>query len=241
MTASKENTLSAPAERILEETRLKLALAREHAESLADYGLTAEWLDALATDIDAAVAIPSFEQQRSELHQLTATKDAKLEACTQWARQLRFRFAIVANVEPAANTLFPSRSLTQAERNESKLIALMPTLLQLARTHAPALAAAGQTEATLTQGDRLLADLIAANQAQEEYNLNRTAITAARRNAFNKLYDAVNRINQTGQLVYGPTSATGKLFASHWRRKFSSPATAFEPEATSPSTQSALD
>ena len=218
MTFTTDNAAPIPAERILEETRLKLALARDRVASLADFGITAEWLDTLAADIDAALAIPSYERQLAELQQLTAAKDARLAECLQWARQLRFRFEIVAKGNLLPSNPFPSRNLTQCDRNESKLIALMPTLLQLARTHAEALATAGQTEEIIATGDRHLADLVAANQAQEEYNLNRTAVTAQRRAAFNKLYDAVNRINRTGQMVYGPDTADGNLFASNWRR-----------------------
>lgn len=228
MTDSTANPLPVPGDRILEETRLKLALAREHLDSLADYGLTAEWLDAIAADIDATVAIPSFDRQRAELQQLTATKDAKLEECLQWARQLRFRFSIVAEGKQIPSNPFPTSSFSQAGRSETRIIALMPTLFQLARTHADALATAGHTDAILAQGEQLLTDLVAANQAQEEYNLNRTAITANRRAAFNRLYDAVNRINRTGQMVYGPDTGTGNLFASNWRRGSNTPETPTE-------------
>lgn len=222
MTAVNPSPLPVPAERILEETRLKLALAREHAETLATFGITAEWLERLAADIDTAVAIPSLQMQRAELRELTVRKDDKLAECVRWARQMRMRFSIANNGKPLATT-FPSKELTQSEKNESRLIALLPTLIQLARTYANQLATVGQTEATIAEGEQLLADLIATNQAQEEYSLARTSVTADRRAAYLKLYEAVNRINQIGQLVYADDPGTRRLFESNWNRGGSTP------------------
>ncbi len=216
MTTQDIPTIPIVLDRLLEEARLKLAIAREHVQELESFGITNDWLDQGESDIATAVSYPTFGQQRNELKSLTAAKDSKLEECVQWGRKLRFRMAIAAEEQKSLAVQFPSKDWNQAEKSESKLITLFPTLLQLARTQATALVSAGQTEADLSRGKQLLEELVAANQAQEEYNLKRTNVTAERRIAFRKLYDRVNRINKSGQMVYGVESAKGRLFRSSW-------------------------
>jgi len=203
-------------DRLTEEARLKLAVAREHVQELQSFGITNAWLDQFEQNIAKAVSYPTFEQQRNELKHLTAAKDSKLEECVRWGRKLRFRMTLVAKEQKDLTAKFPSKEWNQAEKNESTLIILLPTLLQLARTQATHLVGAGQTEAELGLGERLLDELVKANQAQEEYNLKRTTVTAERRLAFRQLYDQVNRINKSGQMVYGIDSAKGRLFRSAW-------------------------
>lgn len=216
MASSSIPAISVPLDQLLEEARLKLAIVRERVEDLKTFGITAEWIDQFEADIATAVSYPSFDQQRTELKALTAAKDAKLQECVQWGRKLRFRMSIVAQGKPTTVMQFPSKEWNQAEKNESRLITLFPTLLQLATSHATALVEAGQTEADLTLGETLLEELVAANQTQEEYNLKRTGVTAERRTAYRKLYDTVNRINKSGQLIYGTDTAEGRLFRSAW-------------------------
>lgn len=211
------STLAVSTERILEEARLKVAIAREKADDLKRYGITPEWLDELQTDIDTAIAYPTYEQQRNELRELTAIKDSKLNECVGWGRELRFRMSLAFKQRKHSGMQFPTKEWSQAEKNESRLIALFPTLLQLARSQATTLATLGQTEDDIATGERLLQELIKANQAQEEYQLKRTSITAQRRSAYRRLYDGVNRINHTGQMVYSNDTPNGRLFRSNWQ------------------------
>jgi FlaA1/EpsC-like NDP-sugar epimerase len=112
---------------------------------------------------------------------------------------------------------FPSQEWRNSEANESRMIALILSLIEISKQHQEALKKFGQTEEGIKEGEKLLANLKTANEAQEQYKFGRSTITAKRRQAFRKLYDGVNRINQTGQMVYGADTADGLLFHSNWR------------------------
>ncbi|NJL82397.1 MAG: hypothetical protein HC890_04520 [Chloroflexaceae bacterium] len=211
-----ELRLPAPNDRILEEARLKVALARQYLESLKEFGLTADWLNELEAACDRAEVLPTYEIQTGELKSLTAAKEAALDACVQWGRKLRYRLQLAFAETPSTGMQFPANDWRAAERNESRMISLFPSLLQLARQHGTVLATAGQTEAAIAEGETLLAALKAANETQEQYKYSRTTATNQRRRAFQGLYEGILRINQTGQMVFGRDSAEGNLFRSNW-------------------------
>lgn len=205
-----------PNEQILEETRLKIGIARTHLEGLGEFGITADWIDELAAAADEAEQLPTHAQQLSEQKSLTAAKDAALARCIQWGRKLRLRMNLAFDGKAAKGMQFPSKEFRDCDRNESKLIALMPSLIELARQHSPDLASAGQTSADITQGETLHSQLKAANETQEHYKFSRSATTSQRRQAFLNLYEKVLRLNQIGQMVYGTDTPQGRLFRSNW-------------------------
>jgi hypothetical protein len=211
-----DSSLPIPIDRILEETRLKLAIAEEHLSDLSSFGINQEWLNQLQKNIDAAVAIPILETQLAELKELTAIKDAKLAECLEWGQKLRLRIDLATKDKKLKGIEFPSKIWTQSQRNESKLITFFPTLINLAKTYAKALATVGQTPEEIKAGETMLQELIEANQNQEEYKLKRTNVTADRQSAYRILYDSVNRINQVGQMVYNDDEANKRLFRSNW-------------------------
>ncbi len=213
MTAS---SLSIPYDRILEEARLKIAIARQHLEALSTYGLTAAWIDDLEATADATQTIPPFGQQQGELKSLTAVKNAILRECVQWGQQLRLRLELAFEQHPPTGMQFPTQEWRESRRNDARMIALMPSLIKLARQHAPILATTGQTATDLAQGQALYQQLKAANEAQEQYKFARTTTTTQRRELYRKLYAGVNRINQLGQAVYGSETPNGQLFRSNW-------------------------
>jgi len=226
-----DTQLSVPRDRILEEARLKLAIAREHLDALSRFGINTDWLDQCEQDITAAQDTPSFSEQRDRLKALTAAKDAKLAECSQWGRELRLRLNLAYSKKEKPPVPFPSKDWAQAERSETKMIALLPRLIKIA-TQDSTLAKAGQTSADIDRGKQLLQELNDANQSQEEYNLNRTQETAQRRALYQQLYDNVNRINQVGQMVYTDDTKS-QLFRSNW---YPTSSTAYpEPENPDPS------
>ncbi|MGK7930269.1 MAG: hypothetical protein AB4041_02390 [Microcystaceae cyanobacterium] len=208
--------LPVPMNRILEEARLKVAIAKEHLNSLSTFGINQTWIDQFEQEIDTAVSIPIYEQQLSELKQLTSAKDAKLTECIEWGQKLRLRIDLASKQKQLTNVNFPSSHWSQAQQNESKLINLFPALIGLAKTHANVLENLGQTPQETKTGEQLLDDLIKANQAQEEYKIKRTQVTSERRAAYRKLYDRVNTINQVGKMVYTNNPSVALLFASSW-------------------------
>ena len=211
-----DNQVSVPRDRILEESRLKLAIARDHLDALSRFGLNTDWLNQFEQEIDEAQNVPSFNEQQAQLKSLTVAKDAKLAECRQWGRELRLRMELAYDKNNNPPIPFPSKDWTQSERSETKAIALLPRLIKIATTQAEALAKAGQTQADIDKGQQLLQDLNDANQAQEEYNLLRTQETAQRRALYRQLYDSVNRINQIGQMVYRDDAANNRIFRSNW-------------------------
>jgi hypothetical protein len=211
-----DTSLPVPFDRILEEARLKFAIAREHLSNLSSFGINQQWLDDFQKNIEAAVAIPTYETQLAELKELTAIKDAKLAECLEWGQKLRLRIELATKDKKLKRTEFPSKAWLQSQRNESRLITFFPTLINLAKTNAEVLATVGQTPEEIQAGEKMLQELITANQNQEEYKLKRINVTADRQSAYRILYDSVNRINQIGQMVYNDNEANKLLFRSNW-------------------------
>jgi len=211
-------SLPVPLDRILEEARLKLAIAQDHLTALHSFGITQEWLDQMQADINTVADIPTFDLQKTELKQLTAAKDAKLSECQEWGKQLKLRMTLATTDKKLKGVEFPTKTWNDCQQNESKLIAFFPTLIELAKTHSPVLETIGQTKEYITQGQQLLKDLIVANQAQEEYNIKRKGVTSDRQTLYRSLYDGVNRINRVGQMVFSNDAALKVLFRSGWQQ-----------------------
>ncbi|MGK7931760.1 MAG: hypothetical protein AB4041_10045 [Microcystaceae cyanobacterium] len=214
--------LSAPLDKILEEARLKIAIAKERINDLSIFGIDQQWIEQFEEDIETAVSFPIYEEQIDNLKQLTTAKDAKLTECMEWGQKLRLRIELATKQNQLTNVNFPSNRWTEAKRNESKLIRLFPALIGLAKTYAEVLAKVGQTTEEIETGEQLLDDLIKANQTQEEYKIKRTQVTSDRRVAYRKLYDGVNTINKVGQTVYADNPSVALLFASSWSSSSSS-------------------
>ncbi|NJL82544.1 MAG: hypothetical protein HC890_05530 [Chloroflexaceae bacterium] len=101
--------LNAAYDRILEEARLKIALARQHLQDLAEFGLSEDWLQALSAIADGAEEMPSPARQTGELKSLTAARDAALGACVQWVRKLRLRLQLAFDQQPPSGMQFPAQ------------------------------------------------------------------------------------------------------------------------------------
>ena len=213
-----KNNSSISYSRILEETRLKLALAREHFDTLESYGLTHEELDKLEAAANEAEQFPSYEYQQGQLRSLTEIKDKFLAEYVTWGRQLRTRMELAFSKGAAPTTPFPARAFGASHVCESKAIALFPTLLRVAEDNRKELATAGFQESDLETAEQIFENLKSANEAQEAYKVRSTAITQQRRLAYRALYERVQRIIKIGQAVYGYKTPNGQLFRSNWRR-----------------------
>jgi hypothetical protein len=208
--------LPAPLDRILEEARLKLAIAQEYITDLNGFGITEEWLKQIQQNIETVENIATFDLQKTELKALTATKDEKLAQCVEWGRKLRLRMSLAIADNKLKGVEFPNKTWVASEKNESKLITFMPTLINLAKTHAKVLETVGQQAEEIAAGEKLFKELTAANQAQEEYNIKRKGVTVERQTVYRRLYDSVNRINRVGQMVFNNNPAVNRLFSSSW-------------------------
>lgn len=219
MVKDTSDPLPHPVEQILEEARIKYAVAQEHVEDLSRFGFSNARLDEFQSQIDVAQSSPTYQAQLAQLKALTAVKDAKLQECVEWGRELRLRLNLAYRNQPIQGLQFPSKEWTASERSEAKMITLLPLLIQIATEQAAVLSQVGGSEADVAQGQQLLQELIEANQAQEAYNLGRTQETAERRAIFWQLYDTINTINQLGQAVYSQDPAKARLFQSRWSTK----------------------
>jgi hypothetical protein len=208
--------LPVPLDRILEEARLKSAIALEHLADLSNFGITEEWLKQIQEDLETVENIATFDLQKTELKTLTAIKDEKLAKCVQWGRKLRLRMSLAIADDKLKGVEFPNKTWVASEKNESKLITFMPTLINLAKTHAQVLETVGQKTEEIATGESLLKELTAANQTQEEYNIKRKGVTVERQTIYRRLYDSVNRINRVGQMVFNNNPAVSRLFSSSW-------------------------
>lgn len=216
MTQSSGNNLPASQERILEETRLKIAIARQHLNALGKFGLTAEWIDQLEATADRVEAMPAYTDQLNQQKLLTAQKDAALVDYTEWGRTLRLRMELAFGRNSTEFSQFPAQRFRDSERNESKAILLIPTLLRVMQQYGQKLATVGYTQADLDEGEAIQARLKATNEAQEEYKAVRTTVSSQRRQIYGELVTGVQRINQIGQAVYRSDDPNHKLFRSNW-------------------------
>ena len=213
-----EGNISVPYDRILEEARLKIALARQHIETLKDLGLTPKELDDLEATANEAEQLPNYAYQQGQLRSLTQTKDKHLAEFVAWGRLLRTRMKFAYTDGTIPPTPFPTGPWNASQNNESKAIALIPTLIRVARDNKQALTSVGFKDSDIAAAQQLHDNLKAANEAQETYKLQSTSATQKRRQVFRTLYNGVSRINQIGQATYPPNTADGQLFRSNWRR-----------------------
>jgi hypothetical protein len=113
-------SLSAPLDRILEEARLKIAIAQSHLEALTSFGITQDWLDQFQVDINTIADIPTFDLQKTQLKQLTTAKDVKLDECKEWGRQLRLRMTLATTDKKLKGVEFSNKTWNDCQQNESR-------------------------------------------------------------------------------------------------------------------------
>ncbi|MGK7933751.1 MAG: hypothetical protein AB4041_20295 [Microcystaceae cyanobacterium] len=220
-----DKTVPVALDQILEEARVKVSIAETHITQLSQFGLDQKWINQMKKEIDQVAEIPTFDAQKIQLKELTSDKNTKLEACRDWGKTLRLRINLATKDKKLKGVEFPTSQWNEAQTSEAKLITLFPTLIDLAKKHAQVLKSVGQTEETIQQAETYLADLIAANQAQEAYNIHRRSETIDRQTIYRTLYDKVNRINQIGQTVFADTPNLLTLFTSNWTQQTNSHST----------------
>jgi len=203
-------------ETILSVAKTTLENARAHQANLADFGVTTQLLDEFAANIQAAEALPDETANRIDLRSLTQEKKDALDACFQWGRKLRARLQLAfGNASPQASA-FPSKEFNAASGSESKMMPVMEILINLATQHQSELAAVGQTPEILAEGSALLESLRQTDQAQELKKDTKRSATQERYQKFQVIYDAVNRINRVGRLVFENDPVKRALFESKW-------------------------
>lgn len=122
-----------------------LKIARDHAASLAAFGIDEAFLTGFESDIQSAESVPSDFENRIDLKQLTQTKDDLLDECYIWGCSLKLRMEMAFGKRSDAVKNFPSRQMHEAVSSEKKMIAIMEGLLKLADQYQEQLLPFGQT------------------------------------------------------------------------------------------------
>ncbi|MGK7932239.1 MAG: hypothetical protein AB4041_12505 [Microcystaceae cyanobacterium] len=216
------SSLPVALDRILEEARLKVSMAEKHLTQLSQFGLDQEWINQMKEEINQIADIPTFDAQKIQLKELTSEKNSKLEACQDWGKTLRLRIKLATKDKKLKGVEFPTSQWNEAQISEAKLITLFPTLIDLAKKHSKVLETFGQTDDIIQQAETYLTELVKADQAQEEYNIQRRSETVDRQDLYRSLYDKVNRINEIGQMVFADTPNLLVLFDSNWKQRSTS-------------------
>jgi len=193
--------------------------ATTHLAAMAAFGLTEAMLTQFQTDIDTAEAMKSETDQRIALRLLTVDKEDALDACVLWGRQLRTRLQLAFGRGSVQAQSFPAEAFNRGGSSERMMMPVMETLISLAHQYSTALTDYGQDETVIAQGETALADLRTADSQQELKKDHKRAATQERGQAFQVLYDTVNRINKIGRMVFEGDPVNLTLFESKWTRR----------------------
>ncbi|MBD2104325.1 hypothetical protein [Leptolyngbya sp. FACHB-261] len=223
---------SAPEEVILEDAKNKLDLARKRLDDLSVMGVTADKLDQFQSQIAAYSALPVDATLLSIQKQLTASKDSVLKDAVAWGSMLRDRCKLAFG--NTAHNPFPHNSFRTSHSNESKMLFVLPSLIDLAQTYATTLSNIGQPKDYADQGQTLRNRLDELNRKQEQAKLNRRVATSRRHDAIQKVYESLTHLNAAARAAYRDRPQDRDLFRGLTSR---TPVTPDPKVATSSSTQ----
>lgn len=208
--------LSYSSEDILAEAKLAHDQASEDQEPLEVLGVTEGWLQQYQQEIAAAEALPDHRGRQLQQVELTADKDDQLEACYHWGQQLQGRIQFLHGTRSEIYQRFPTRELNQAEGSERKMMPLMETLIRLAIDLDGGLDDDGEPPPFAADGIEMLAALRASDHVQEGKKVDNLAATQERTEAFQNLYDKVNRIKKAGRTIFKGDPVKLARYRSPW-------------------------
>lgn len=213
-------------EKILVEAKNTLRIAHDYADTLQTFGISDAFLTQMQTDIESAEALPTEAMNRVDLKLMTGSKDDILDDCYLWGRQLKLRLDLAFGKRSEQTKLLSGTDLSNAGKSEVQMTSLMELMVKLANQYQTELADVGQTPEILEQGTTLLNSLRTADSDQELKKKTKRLETSERHDVFYQLYDAVNRINRIGRMVFTGDESKRLLFMSPWTRRPPSPAEA---------------
>jgi len=182
---------------------------------LADAGLTAEYFEEFAANIEIAKNFKTAEKVAKENAEKLAQVQKKCEECFNWMKKVQVALKRTFKGESPQLKEFPS-NLSLAKEDAAKMINLLPAAFSIIDKYNTELTAK-RTPATIKQkGEALKAEL---ETISAEYNLmdgSSESYTVNRLLAHKKLQDTINEINETGREEYKDDPVTLKLFDSPW-------------------------
>jgi len=184
-------------------------------EKLASAGLTAEYFEEFAANIETAKNFKTADQVSKENAEKLAQVKTKCEECFDWLKKVQVALKRTFKGDSPQFKEFPS-NLSLAKDDAAKMINLLPAAFAIIVKYNTELTAK-RTPATLKQkGETLKAEL---ETIFGEYNAmvgSSESYTVNRLLAHKKLQDTVNEINETGREEYKDDPVTLKLFDSPW-------------------------
>ncbi len=200
----------APDEAVIEDAKTKLDLARESLADLARLGITRAWLDQFQAQIQAYEILPTDAAMLRIQRSLTADKDDTLKQCETWGNTLRDRCKF--SFGPGPRNPFPTNDFRTALRNESKMLQVLPNLIDIASQHALLLVTVGQPPEYAAQGQTLRDRLDQLNRQQEKAKRDRKVATDNRHQALKTVYEALSHLNAVARAVYRNQPTQRALF-----------------------------
>jgi len=184
-------------------------------EKLASAGLTAEYFEEFAANIETAKNFKTADQVSKENAEKLAQVKTKCEECFDWLKKVQVALKRTFKDDSPQFKEFPS-NLSLAKDDAAKMINLLPAAFAIIVKYNTELTAK-RTPATLKQkGETLKAEL---ETIFAEYNAmvgSSESYTVNRLLAHKKLQDTINEINETGREEYKDDPVTLKLFDSPW-------------------------
>ena len=208
--------LKYPSEYILAESKLAHDKAEADQADLEILGVTDAWLSQYQQEIDTAEAMPDHRGRQTQQVELTQDKDEDLEACYHWGLSLQERIRFLHGTGSPLHKRFPTAALHDAHNSERKMMPLMETLIEIAIELEGGLTEDGEPPELAADGIELLAALRASDHDQETKRVDNLAATQERTEAFQNLYDKVNRINRAGRVVFKGNPAKLARYRSPW-------------------------
>ncbi|MBD2102967.1 hypothetical protein [Leptolyngbya sp. FACHB-261] len=208
----KTTGLNRSEEALLEEAKTKLDIARERISDLAYMGITEQWLDQFQASITAYEAQPNPATMLRHQKAFTALKDTLLQQAADWGDTLRDRCHLAFSSSP--HDPFPHSGFRAARHNESKMLMVLPALIDLASDHASTLIRFGQPSDYAAKGQALRDRLDSLNREQEKAKLKRKNTTANRRQAIQDVHANLRYLNRAGLATYRKQPNERALFRS---------------------------
>ncbi|MCK9211051.1 MAG: hypothetical protein M0P61_09475 [Ignavibacteriaceae bacterium] len=184
-------------------------------EKLAAAGLTAEYFEEFAANIEIAKNFKTADQVLKENAEKLAQVKKKCEECYDWLKKVQVALKRTFKGDSPQVKEFPA-NLSPAKEDAAKMINLLPAAFTIIDKYNTELIAKRAPANLKQKGETLKAEL---ETISAEYNLmdgSSESYTVNRQLAHKKLQDTINEINETGREEYKDDPVTLKLFDSPW-------------------------
>jgi hypothetical protein len=211
---SKEKRLPEPEQKIIETAKTLFKVTAEKTE-LVNYGMGKQYLADFEADILSAAGFKTDKALTAELKTTTAAKDAKLAEAFIWGEDIKIRLELAYPNNKIIAGEFPP-DFKKAKKDEALMIETIPEIATLIDKYAEKLKEKGLPDTHKQTGLDILKQLDELNTKQEKLKKDRPQYTRQRVDAYFKLYDRINKINEVGKKAYAKSPADVKAFVSPW-------------------------